>query len=432
MKQKILVKLNKLVIAIFALALVSAGCGGGENKSAQKVTLNIWGVFDDSQSIQPLLDSYRKLRPNVQVIYTKKDINNYQNELLNALAAGTGPDIYSIHNDWLPSFLDKTSAATSQQWQFNNYKNDFVDVVVRDFTKDQKVYGIAISVDSLALYYNKDLLGTVSIATPARTWEQLSVQAQLLKKQDSKGYFTRSGVAIGTNSNVNRAVDVLSLFMLQQGAQSYSTDGTRAVFGDSVQKNGNYTTPGLQALRFYTSFSNPQSPNYNWNSRSDYSIDAFANGRAAYLFGYSYFRNTIINKAPNLNFDVAEVPQPNLDDPKVNFANYWGYVVSKQSKFSDYAWDFLKQVTTKDALSSYYAQTKVPSSRRDLIEFQTADPEIGVFASSNLTAKSFYKPDQTRFDNLFGQMIENIILKGFSEEEALNQAEQQASTLVRQ
>ena len=29
-------------------------------------------------------------------------------------------------------------------------------------------------------------------------------------------------------------------------------------------------------------------------------------------------------KNPNLNFDVTGVPQPNLDDPSVNFANYWG------------------------------------------------------------------------------------------------------------
>ncbi len=88
MKQKIFQKINKIIFAILALALLSAGCGGSSTNTPQKVTLNIWGVFDDSQSIQPLLDAYRKLRPNVQVIYTKKDLNNYQNDLLNALAAG--------------------------------------------------------------------------------------------------------------------------------------------------------------------------------------------------------------------------------------------------------------------------------------------------------------------------------------------------------
>jgi ABC-type glycerol-3-phosphate transport system substrate-binding protein len=223
------------------------------------------------------------------------------------------------------------------------------DAAVKDFTKDQKIYGVPLSVDSLGLYYNKDLLGTASVATPAKTWSDLSVQAQLLKKQDNRGYFTRSGVCIGTNQNVNRAVDILSLFMLQQGAQSYSADGSRVVFADNKEQNGNYTTPGLTALRFYTSFASPKSPNYNFNAQSDYSIDSFVNGCCAYLFGYSYLRQTILNKAPNLNFDTTGVPQPNLDNPSVNFANYWGYVVSKQSKNADYAWDFLNKVTQKTA-----------------------------------------------------------------------------------
>lgn len=432
MKQKPQNNFKRIIGILLSIAFLSAGCGGGGTKTATRVTLSIWGVFDDTQSFQPLIDAYRKIRTNVDVVYTKKDINTYQNELLNALAAGNGPDIFSIHNDWLPQFLDKTTPAPDKQWLYTNYKNDFVDVVVKDFTKDQKIYGAALSVDSLGLYYNKDLLGTAGISTPAKTWEQLSVQSQLIKRQDNKGYFTRSGVSIGTNSNINRAVDVLSLFMLQQGAQSYSTDGTRPTFADSAQKNGNYTTPGLQALRFYTSFASPQSPNYNWNARSDYSIDSFVNGRSAYLFGYSYLRNTILNKAPNLNFDVASVPQPNLDDPSVNFANYFGYVVSKQTKNPDYAWDFLNKVTSKDSLDKYYAQTKTPSVRRDLIELQASDPDIGIFANANLTAKSFYKPNQASFDNIFGQMIDNVILRGFSAEDALQQAEQQAGTLTRQ
>jgi ABC-type glycerol-3-phosphate transport system substrate-binding protein len=66
-----------------------------------------------------------------------------------------------------------------------------------------------------------------------------------------------------------------------------------------------------------------------------------------------------------------------------------------------------------------------------LIELQIQDPEIGVFAFANLTAKPFYRPDQVKMDELFGKMIDNVILNGFEPDEALNQAEQQADTLVR-
>lgn len=431
MKSNTKISKIKIITTFLALVFLAVSCGGGGTAPRQQVELTVWKTFEDSQNLRELFEAYRQIRPEVSIVYTKKNIENYEEDLLEALASGTGPDIFSIHNSWLPEYLDKIVEAPEELWQFREYKESFVDVVVEDFTLDNKIYGAALSVDSLGLFYNKDLLGTSGIATPAKTWSELENDVQKIKRSDNQGYFSRSGVAMGTNENVNRAVDMLYLFMLQKGVVPYNSYGYPS-FGDRVLKNGNYTNPGEEALSFYTSFASPLSNNYNWNLRSDYSIDAFSNGRAAYLFNYSYTGPTIRQKSPNLNFDIAPVPQPNLEDPTVNFASYWGEVVSKQSENFDYAWDFLKFITSQEALDIYYAQNKQPSSRKDLIELQIQDPEIGVFAHANLTAKSFPRVDQNKIDNIFGQMIDNVILNGFSIEEALRQAQQQVSTLVRE
>jgi ABC-type glycerol-3-phosphate transport system substrate-binding protein len=106
-------------------------------------------------------------------------------------------------------------------------------------------------------------------------------------------------------------------------------------------------------------------------------------------------------------------------------------VVSKQSKNPEVAWDFLKFITEKKSLETYYQLDNQPSSRKDIIASQITDPKIGIFAHANLTAKSFYKPDQAKMDIIFGQMIDNVVLKGIKPDEAVNQAQSQASTLVR-
>src|SRR5262249_39008111 len=221
---------------------------------------------------------------------------------------------------------------------------------------------------SLGLYYNKDLLGTAGIATPAKTWQDLSEDVRQVTRQDNTGYFSRSGVAMGTNTNVNRGVDIVYLLMLQAGALPWAKDGSTPQFGNAVTRQGQSVNPGQQAVEFYTSFANPSSANYTWNQNSDYSIDAFANGRAAYLYGYSYTRSQIDAKAPNLNYDVAPVPQYNLSDPTVNYSSFFAEVVSKQSKQQAWAWDFLKFATQKAQLENYYKTDKEPSSRRDIIE----------------------------------------------------------------
>src|SRR4051812_4185033 len=102
---------KKLIFLFVLLSLLAAGCGGGGGSAPKQVILNVWMTFEDSENLQPLLQAYQQKHPNVQVAYTKKSVDTYQSDLLNALAAGTGPDVFAIHNDWLPQYLDKVSPA---------------------------------------------------------------------------------------------------------------------------------------------------------------------------------------------------------------------------------------------------------------------------------------------------------------------------------
>lgn len=415
-------------LLIVALTLVGAGCGGGG--PAGPVTLKIWHPFLEDEQVQDLIGAYQAIHPNVQIEFVKKDINTYEADLVNALASGEGPDIYVINNSWVNKYKDKIQPAPDNTYTLKEYKDTFVDSLYNDFVINNKIYGTAMWVDSLGLFYNKDLLGTAGIATPPKTWEELSSDVQKITRQSDTGYFNRSGIAMGTVRNVNRPQDILYLLMLQAGVVPWSADGQYPQFGNNVNKNGQETNPGIEALDFYTSFANPTSDNYNWNQYSDYSIDAFANGRAAFMISYPYAHDLIRAKSASLNYDVAKVPQYNLDNPTVNYANYFALVVSKQTKSPKTAWDFIKFATGKDVLTKFYENNKHPSSRRDLIEKQADDLDIGVFASANLTAKTFYKPDERKFDALMAKAIEDILYQGKESQEALAEAQSQAELLT--
>jgi multiple sugar transport system substrate-binding protein len=419
-----------LILVVFLMAISSKNPNGTVLPGGP-VTLTFWKPFESTENMQPFIEAYTTLHPNVQIQYTKKNVDTYERDLVDALASGNGPDIFSINNGWLPKYMDKATSAPASTISLKDYKDAFVDVAVNDFVKDGKVYAVPLSVDSLALYYNKDLLGTVGIATPPKTWQELALDSQKLSR-NSRGFFSRSGVTIGTNTNVNRAVDILYLFMLQKGVKPFNQDSLTPSFAEPVYVNNNSVNPGQEALDFYTSFANPGNPNYSWNYNSNYSIDAFTNGQAAFMYSYYYTRETILQKSPNLNFDIASVPQPNLDNPSVNFSNYWGETVSKQSKNAAYAWDFLKFMSSKEQLDKYYVRHQQPSSRKDLISLQIQNADVGVFANANLTSKSFYRPDQAQMDTIFGNLIDNVIRNGVSVSDALNQAEQQAAVLSRQ
>lgn len=418
---------SPILLLLSVLMLLSAGCGSAP---AGPVKLTIWHPFLESEQMQDVIGAYQQQHPNVQIEFVKKDITTYEADLVNALASGEGPDIYVINNSWVNKYKDKIQPAPDNLYTMKEYKDAFIDALYNDFVINNKIYGAAMWVDSLGFFYNKDLMGTAGIATPPKTWSELEQDVRQITKQDSSGYFTRSGIAMGTVKNVNRPSDILYLLMLQAGATPWSTDGQYPQFANSITKNGEQFNPGVEALKFYTSFADPNSENYNWNQASDYSIDAFANGRAAFMISYPYAHDLIRAKAPNLNYDVAKVPQYSLQEASVNYANYFSFVVGKQTKSPKTAWDFIKFVTGKDTLEKFYATNKHPSSRRDLIEKQTTDLDLGVFASANLTAKTFFKPDEKKFDDLLNTAIESVLYQAKSPEGALSEAQNQAELLT--
>jgi ABC-type glycerol-3-phosphate transport system substrate-binding protein len=134
-------KFNKILIALFSIMFLAAGCGGGGNAgNSGPVVLTMWKTFEDSENMQALIQAYMQAHPNVQIVYSKKNVENYEADLLNALASGQGPDIFSIHNSWLPQYLDKIVAAPDKTFTLKQYKDAFVDVAVSDFTKAFEPY----------------------------------------------------------------------------------------------------------------------------------------------------------------------------------------------------------------------------------------------------------------------------------------------------
>lgn len=429
-------------------SVVLSGCGFKTANEKYSVTLEVWGTFDDSEVHDQIFADYKKLNPYIKEIkYKKFNVDTYKQDLLDALASGKGPDIFLIRNSWVPAFQDKIVAAPPTFADEKAYKEAFVDVVASDFMgPDKKIYGAPLSVDSLALYYNKDIFTAAGILTPPATWEEFAQDAAKLTKIDTFGNITQSGAAIGTSYNINRSTDVLTAMMLQSGMTLQNNNNT----GINFRK-------GEPALSFYTQFANSQSTAYTWNTRQHYSIDAFYEGQAAMMVNYSWHYNTLIHKNAKLNIGVALLPQFE-QGVKANYANYWGYVVAKNKSFGPEitdpmaqdklrvheAWQFLKYFTmpngksmtfinglsgttkdiplTSDPAQVYLNQTKKPAARRDLLELQRRDIVMGPFAEGNIIAKNWIQNDPEAVEAIFAEVIDSVNRGASTVEAALDVA----------
>lgn len=411
----------KFGLALMALLLVGQGClpgggGGAEGATTAPTTLTIWRVLDNEDAFDDIIGAYRASHPQVQISYRKLRLEEYEGELVRALAEGRGPDIFSIHNTWVGEYASLMAPApetvtvlepvatkglqkkvTYEPTQkriisVKQLKEQFVEQVWRDVVRgeEEEIYALPLSMDSLALYYNKDLLDEAGIPSPASNWEAFQTQVAALTQFDSVGRIVRSGTALGRSDNVERGVDVLQLLMLQNGTE-FVDDRGRVTITEipAALKETRTESPALTATKVYTDFATPTTEVYSWNDSFEGSFEAFTSGQTAYFFGYNYHLSYIRAAAPKLNFGIAPAPQIEGADT-ANLASYWVEGVATASKNQNYAWDFVNFAASEQQAKTYLDATGKPTAHRNLIEGQLEDEYTGVFAKQNLTARHWY------------------------------------------
>lgn len=481
MKQikKYIFKKIRIVLAIFAVVAMPFFSGCGSSSGGYLVNLEIWGPFDDSMVYSEIINQYKKINPYVgEIKYRKFNQQTYKQELIDALASGQGPDIFMINNTWFPSFENKLYPAPNPFVSPQDVKTNFPDVVYSDFVSNEKVYAVPLFMDSMQLYYNKDMLNAAGISYPPKTWQEFQDDVKILTNINEEGKIVRAGAAIGTSQNINRASDLISMLMLQNEVDLPKKKGDLVKFDEGVvSTNGTVVQAGEQVLGYYTQFAKLNSsdgarnPLYTWNSKQPNSVDAFASGSAAMMVNYSWQNSNIKIRNPKLNYAVTAVPQVHPEKP-VTIANYWGYAVSlnKVSQTivatspnqvvttpvtndmrAHEAWEFLRFLTLKntgtvtlynaiskqskdfvvnfDPALDYLKRVLQPAARRDIIESQKSDSFLGPFASGNLFAKNWYQKNPETVDIIFASMIDSVNNGGLSLHEALVLARNRINSL---
>ena len=413
-QQLIFIGVVGVIIVVFLAILFAGG-----RKSTERVNLTVWGV-DDELAWDYTIHQYQKSHPSVRIEYTELTEDSYEEDLINALAAGRGPDIFMINNRWTVKHADKTVPMPAGKLSTSDFTGLFPQVAEHDFlTAEGQIYGLPLSIDTLALFYNRNIFDRKSVALPPKTWEEFLAVIPKLRSVDKSGNLTLAAAAVGESTeNIPNAPDILELLMLQTGGLSpeeYPSDSVRS------EEAGN-------ALEFYIRFTSPTSTAYAWNSSFPSAIESFAKGKVAMIFGYARDVADIRAQNPFLNFAVAPAPQADLNQA-VTIANYWGLAVSSKTQSPEAAWDFiLFAATDKDSTSYYLNSTARPPALRSLIEERLNDVNFGVFARQALTARGFFQGDDAAFREIFDGAIRKT-LSGRSIYEILQEVEVELGTV---
>jgi ABC-type glycerol-3-phosphate transport system substrate-binding protein len=415
-----------IVAAVFGLLTFSGTIKiGKQTSSGSGGTVVMWGTVP-SASISQILDAFNNQHQQFVVKYVQKDPGTFDQDLLEALASGTGPDIFLLPDDLAYHYRNKIYTIPFTTFSQASFSSAFASAA-NVFVTPTGVLAFPLTIDPMVMYYNRTLLNSAGIAAPPKTWNDLTAMLPSLTHVDNTKKISQSAVSLGQFSNVTHAKDIMAMLFMQNG------NNLVGQVSGSYQSLLGVSDPAhnpANALSFYLSFADPLSAVYSWNRSLPNSIDSFSAENLAFYFGYPSELQTLIKRNPNEDFLAAPVPQSVATGTKLTVGHVTGIAVSAFSKNFNSALSAANLLATSDFASGYAQAMGVPPARLDLLSTKQSDQYNPVFYASALYAESWLDPSPPDTDTVFSNMVEQVLSNNLDATAAIQEADSKIGLLL--
>lgn len=421
-------KFQLILTAIFgALILIGVlvfafGQGSGSNEVAKAT---IWGTMSENLFQTYLTESGLSQDKTVKITYVKKDKDTFDQDFIEALAVGRGPDIFFLTQDRILKHQDKISPIPFSAVTERDFKDSFVEEGEIFLTKDG-ILGLPFLIDPMVMYWNRDLFSNAGLSVAPKYWTEFYDLAARLTVKDSNLNITQSAVAFGEYGNVANADEIISLLVMQTGSPiTVREPNDGRIINLLNQRLGFPFPPAEKAVSFYAEFSNPLKPFYSWNRSMPDSKSFFLSGDLAVYFGFASELAELRLKNPNLNFDVASVPQSKGSERVTTFGKILGLAIAKNSPNISGAYQVASKMVGVGSVSALLRVTNSPPVRRELLRERPTEAFLSVFYDGAVQAKGWIAPEPAKLNPIFREMIESVTAGRSGVGQALSKAHSQ-------
>lgn len=373
----------------------------------------MWGTAPQAE-MRSLLEQMDTIQRGIlKVTYVQKSPASFDQEFTEAVATGVGPDLVMIDQDQILSERNKLYIIPFATLTDRSVKDAFIEEA--DLFKTSTGYlALPFVIDPLVMYWNRDLFQAAGLSKPPQYWDEFNAVTSALNKKDDAGNILQSAISFGEFANVTNAKPIISTLIMQAGNPITVIGAADAATPDEVtavldKKFSSVILPAEAALDFYTQFADPGSLLFSWNRSLPSSTSMFLSGNLATYFGFASEFDSLQSKNPNLNFDVALLPQPRASSARITFGRMTGIAVVKNSPNLASAYSSLLVLIGNKSSGIFSTLDHLPSPRRDLLASSTPqDAALTVFNTSALQSRAWFDPDPQATDQIFSDMIESI------------------------
>jgi multiple sugar transport system substrate-binding protein len=404
-----------LALALCAIVLTAASCGGGDDGDQAaggepQGEITVWAMGAEGEKLDVLAKDFMAANQGVTVKVTPVAWDVAHDKLITAVAGNKTPDVSQLGTTWMGEFAKTGALATTPDdvdlEQFFQGARDTAVV-------DGQPYGVPWYVETRVLYYRTDIAEKAGVNKPPANWDELKAMAKALKE--------KGGAKYGISLSPNNWQEFLP-FVWQKG-------------GDVVNESGELTLDSpevVEALEYYQSFfkeglTSPSVP-------EGFAVEqGFVAGTHPMFFSGPWHMS-LIEELGGADFEGkwAIAPMP-TEESGTSFVGGSNLVVFEGSGNKDTAWAFVEYLLQPEVQRKWYTTVSaLPSvesawNQGDL----SSDEQLSLFGQQLRDAKS--PPPIPKWEQIASEAINSELEKATtgdsSAEQAAESMQQKASSI---
>jgi len=341
-EEQMLKSLGRSLLAVSTLAIFSA-------VSAQAQTVRVSGFGGaDTVVVNGLLndvlaDEIAALGIEVEYAPTEGDYSQF---ILNALSAGTAPDVFYTDIFWSLSIF-----ANGQAEPVNNkaLSNALIPSLVEAFTYDGQLYSVPKDFNTLAVHYNKDIFDDAGVEYPNNDDTWASFQEKLASVQNS----------IDDVYGVCVVPDYarFAAFALGAGWEPFNEDG-KTVLDDKFRR----------AFTYYTGLVSNGAGVLAADIGEGWTGGCFGSEQAAVAIEGAWIIGFLKDAAPSMEYGTALIPMDPETGDRGNLIFTVGWTVNASSNVKNEAAQLIELLTSEKAQQWVLEQGLALPSRSAMVD----------------------------------------------------------------
>lgn len=242
-------KLLALCLALMLSLAMLAGCGGGaapdadggasapaaddgsapadEPAAGGETTIEFWMLpLIEDDATQALVDNFTAENPDVKVNMTMLDWASGREQIKQAVAAGSGPDVFYLSAGLDIAYVEAGLLLPLEEAGFTAEDLGRYGKLIDASAVDGKVMAAPISYEEYLLYYRSDILADYGFDAPPTTWEEMKTMAKAIT--DGSGGEIMGYQHKGADDHLNAINMTWQTFLWQAGGSLMDLDAMKS------------------------------------------------------------------------------------------------------------------------------------------------------------------------------------------------------------